>query len=103
MSQGYAIKLYFDPPHLTLYSSAYVEPKKLEFVIGTFASMQEPLALTFITIGTPPSNNNIFFLSPMPLHLVLQFHSQLDLKLAINRYVIDIGMVEFSHVREQRV
>ncbi|KAJ8774931.1 hypothetical protein K2173_019935 [Erythroxylum novogranatense] len=171
MSQGYAIELYFDPalenqvlkawnvlarrqistqlieiesrPHITLYSSAYVEPTKLESVLRTFASKQEPLALSFSTVGSPPSDNNVLFLAPTPSHSLLQFHSQLcdalkkegieisedyrpdswipccavaqevpkvrigeafcllrDLKLPVNGYAIDIGLVEFSPVRE---
>lgn len=171
MSQGYAIELYFDPalenqvlkawnvlarrqistqlieiesrPHITLFSSPFIEPAKLENVIKAFASKQEPLALSFSSIGSLPHDNNVLFLSPTPSVSLLQFQSQLceavkregveigeeyrtdswvpycavaqevpktrmaeafcvlrDLKLPVAGYAMDIGLVEFSPVRE---
>ncbi|KAF5746859.1 hypothetical protein HS088_TW06G01035 [Tripterygium wilfordii] len=171
MSQGYAIELYFDPalenqvlkawnvlarrqistqlieiesrPHITLFSSPFIDPTKLESIIKTFASKQEPLPLSFSAIGSLPSDQNVLFLSPTPTVSLLQFHSQLcdamkkegidtgeeyrpdswipycavaqevprprigeafcvlrDLKLPVTGYVMDIGLVEFSPVRE---
>ncbi|CAL9014564.1 unnamed protein product [Prunus brigantina] len=171
MSQGYAIELYFDPalenqvlkawnvlarrqistqlieiesrPHITLFSSPFIEPAKLENVIKAFASKQEPLALSFSSIGSFPHDNNVLFLSPTPSVSLLQFQSQLceavkregveigeeyrtdswvpccavaqevpktrmaeafcvlrDLKLPVAGYAMDIGLVEFSPVRE---
>lgn len=171
MSQGYAIELYFDPalenqvlkawnvlarrqistqlieiesrPHITLFSSPFIDPAKLENMVKTFASKQEPLALTFSSIGSLPNDNNVLFLSPTPSLSLLQFHSQLcdalkkegveigeeyrpdswiphcsvaqdvpksrmaeafsvlrDLKLPVAGYAMDIGLVEFSPVRE---
>lgn len=171
MSQGYAIELYFDPalenqvlkawnvlarrqistqlidiesrPHITLFSSSFIEPAKLESVIKTFASKQEALPLSFSMIGSFPSDNNVLFLAPTPSISLLQFQSQLcdtmkkegieigeeyradswvpicsvaqdvpktrmaeafcvlrDLKLPVNGYAMDIGLVEFSPVRE---
>ncbi|XP_062151324.1 uncharacterized protein LOC133859804 [Alnus glutinosa] len=171
MSQGYAIELYFDPalenqvlkawnvlarrqistqlieiesrPHITLFSSAFIDPAKLENVVRSFASKQEPLPLSFSSIGSLPSDNNVLFLSPTPSLSLLQFQSQLcdamrkegieigeeyrqdswipycavaqevprtrmaeafcvlrDLKLPVTGYAMDIGLVEFSPVRE---
>uniref|UniRef100_A0A2P2JMP0 Uncharacterized protein MANES_15G180000 n=1 Tax=Rhizophora mucronata TaxID=61149 RepID=A0A2P2JMP0_RHIMU len=171
MSRGYAIELYFDPalenqvlkawnvlarrqistqlieiesrPHITLYSNHYIDPTKVESVIKTFASKQEPLPLSFSTVGGLPSDNNVLFLAPTPSYSLLQFHSQLcdalkkegieigedyrpdswipycavaqevpkarmgeafcllrDLKLPVTGYAMDIGLVEFSPVRE---
>ncbi|KAF5740352.1 hypothetical protein HS088_TW11G00419 [Tripterygium wilfordii] len=171
MSQGYAIELYFDPalenqvlkawnvlarrqistqlieiesrPHITLFSNPFIDPTKLESIIKTFASKQEPLPLSFSAIGSLPSDQNVLFLSPTPTVSLLQFHSQLcdamkkegidigeeyrpdswvpycavaeevprtrigeafcvlrDLKLPVTGYVMDIGLVEFSPVRE---
>lgn len=105
MSQGYAIELYFDPalenqvlkawnvlarrhistqlieiesrPHLTLFSSPSVDISKLESVLKNFASKQEPLSLTFSSIGSLPNDNNVLFLVPTPSLSLLQFHSQL--------------------------
>ncbi|CAN0857406.1 hypothetical protein LINGRAHAP2_LOCUS6743 [Linum grandiflorum] len=171
MSQGYAIELYFDPalenqvlkawnvlarrqistqlieiesrPHITLYSNPFIDPSKLESVIRSFASRQEPLPLSLSTIGSLPSDTNVLFLAPTPSLSLLQFHSQLcdamkkegieipdeyrpdswvpycavaqdvpkarmadafcvlrDLKLPVSGYGMDIGVVEFSPVRE---
>ena len=171
MSQGYAIELYFDPalenqvlkawnvlarrqistqlieiesrPHITLFSTSSIEPTKLESVIKAFASKQEPLSLSFSSIGTLSNDNNVLFLAPTPSMSLLQFHSQLcevmkkegieigedyrpdswipycavaqevpkarmaeafcvlrDLKLPVTGYAMDIGLVEFSPVRE---
>jgi 2'-5' RNA ligase len=169
MSQGgYAIELYLDPalenqvlkawnvlarrqissqlieiesrPHITLYSAPFIDPTKLESIIKTFASKQEPLPLSLSTIGC---HNNLLFLAPTPTLSLLQFHSQLgdamrregieisedyrpenwipycavaqdvpkarmaeslcvlrDLKLPVAGYAMDIGLVEFSPVRE---
>ncbi|KAH0973049.1 hypothetical protein GBA52_025205 [Prunus armeniaca] len=99
--RGYAIELYFDPalenqvlkawnvlarrqistqlieiesrPHITLFSSPFIEPAKLENVIKAFASKQEPLALSFSSIGSLPHDNNVLFLSPTPSVSLLQF------------------------------
>ncbi|KAK6928234.1 hypothetical protein RJ641_006825 [Dillenia turbinata] len=171
MSQGYAIELYFDPalenqvlkawnvlarrqistqlieiesrPHITLFSSPFIDPAKLENIVKNFASKQEPLALTFSSIGSLPGDNNVLFLAPTPSLSLLQFHSHLcdalkkegieigddyrpdswiphclvaqdvpksrmaeafsvlkDLKLPVTGYAMDIGLVEFSPVRE---
>ncbi|GAA0141897.1 hypothetical protein LIER_02937 [Lithospermum erythrorhizon] len=105
MSQGYALELYFDPalenqvlkawnvlarrqistqlieiesrPHITLFSSPFVDPAKLENTVKHFAPKQEPLSVTFSSIGTLPSDSNILFLAPTPSFSLLQFHSQL--------------------------
>ncbi|GAB4854800.1 hypothetical protein Ancab_023385 [Ancistrocladus abbreviatus] len=171
MTEGYAIELYFDPalenqvlkawnvlarrqistqlieiesrPHITLYSSPFLDPSKLEPLIKNFAAKQEPLQLNFSAIASLPSENKVLFLSPTPTLSLLQFHSQLcdllkkegveignefrvdswipycpvaqqvpksrmaeafavlrDLKLPVSGYAMDIGLVEFSPVRE---
>ncbi|KAA8548065.1 hypothetical protein F0562_004674 [Nyssa sinensis] len=171
MSQAYAIELYFDPalenqvlkawnvlarrqistqlieiesrPHITLFSSPFIDLSKLENIIKTFASKQEPLALSFSSIGSLPNDSNVLFLAPTPSLSLLQFHSQLcdamkkegveigedyrpdvwipycpvaeevpksrmaeaftvlrDLKLPVTGYAMEIGLVEFSPVRE---
>lgn len=171
MSQGYAIELYFDPalenqvlkawnvlarrqistqlieiesrPHITLFSAPFIEPTKLENIIRTFSSKQEPLSLSFSVIGSFSNDNDVLFLTPTPSVSLLQFHSQLcdamkkegidigeeyrpeswipycavaqevprtrmaegfcvlrDLKLPVSGYAVDIGLVEFSPVRE---
>lgn len=171
MSQGYAIELYFDPalenqvlkawnvlarrqistqlieiesrPHITLFSSPLIEPARLENIIKSFAGKQEPLPLSFSSIGSLPNDKNVLFLAPTPTLSLLQFHSQLcdalkkegieigeeyrpdswiphcpvaqevpkirmgeafsvlrDLKLPVTGYAMDIGLVEFSPVRE---
>ncbi|KAL5725247.1 hypothetical protein ACHQM5_008411 [Ranunculus cassubicifolius] len=171
MSEGYAIELYFDPalenqilkawnvlarrqistqlieiesrPHITLLSSPFLDPPKLQSLIRNFSSKQEPLPLTFSTIGSFPNDGDILFLSPTPSLGLLQFQSQLcdllkkenveiggdymsdswipycsvaqevprnrmaeafcilrDLKLPVSGYAMDIGLVEYSPVRE---
>ncbi|KAI4352698.1 hypothetical protein L6164_006922 [Bauhinia variegata] len=171
MSQGYAIELYLDPalenqvlkawnvlarrqistqlieiesrPHISLFSSPLVDPAKLETIVKNFASKQEPLPLSFSSIGSLPNDNNVLFLAPTPSISLLQFQSQLcdamkkegieigeeyrpdnwipycsvaqdvpkarmaeafcvlrDLKLPVAGYAVDIGLVEFSPVRE---
>ncbi|OIT34842.1 hypothetical protein A4A49_63880 [Nicotiana attenuata] len=105
MSQGYAIELYFDPalenqvlkawnvlarrqistqlieiesrPHITLFSSPYIDPLKLENVVKSFSSKQESLPLSFGSIGSLPNGDNVLFLAPTPTLSLLQFHSQL--------------------------
>ncbi|KAK7271696.1 hypothetical protein RJT34_27809 [Clitoria ternatea] len=171
MSEGFAIELYLDPalenqvlkawnviarrqistsliemesrPHITLFSTPFLEPSKLESIVKTFASKHDPFQLTFSSIGTFSNDNNILFLSPTPSLSLLHFQSQLcdairregidvpdhyafnswipycsvahnvpkprmaeafsvlrDLKLPVSGYAIDIGLVEFSPVRE---
>ncbi|XWS32796.1 hypothetical protein CRYUN_Cryun22dG0020400 [Craigia yunnanensis] len=171
MSQGFSIELYFDPalenqvlkawnvlarrqistqlieiesrPHITLFSSPFLDPAKLESVVKSFASKQEPLALSFSSIGTFPNEKNVLFLAPAPTIALLQFQAQLceavkkegieigeefkadawipycavaqevpktrmaeafcvmrELKLPVSGYAMDIGLVEFSPVRE---
>ncbi|KAK7266174.1 hypothetical protein RIF29_18816 [Crotalaria pallida] len=181
-AQGYAIELYFDPalenqvlkawnvlarrqisthlieiesrPHITLFSSPnLLEPSKIETLLKTLASKNEPLSLAFSTIGTFPNttnnddNNinaaNVLFLAPTPSVALLNFQAQLcdalkkegvevaaeycvdswipycavaqqvpkarmaeafcvlrDLKLPVAGYAMDVGVVEFSPVRE---
>ncbi|CAA3021964.1 uncharacterized protein LOC111397002 [Olea europaea var. sylvestris] len=105
MSQGYAIELYFDPalenqvlkawnvlarrqistqlieiesrPHITLYSSPFADISKLENIMKNFAAKQEPLPMSFSSIGSLPNENNVLFLAPTPTLSLLQFHSQL--------------------------
>ena len=170
--QGYAIELYFDPalenqvlkawnvlarrqisthliemesrPHITLFSfPSSFDPPKVEPLLKSFAAKQEPLPLSFSSIGTLPGDSNLLFLSPTPTVPLLQFQSQLcdalrkegvevgaeycldnwipycsvaqqvpkarmaeafcvlrDLKLPVSGYAVDIGLVEFSPVRE---
>ncbi len=171
MSQGYAIELYFDPalenqvlkawnvlarrqistqlieiesrPHITLFASPFIDPSKLENIVKSFASKQEPLPLSFSSVGCLSNDNNLLFLTPTPTLSLLQFQSQLcdamkkegmeigeeyrqdswlpycavaqdvprarftealcvlrDLKLPVTGYAMDIGLVEFSPVRE---
>lgn len=171
MSQGYSIELYFDPalenqvlkawnvlarrqistqlieiesrPHITLFSTPNIDPTKLENILKTFSSKQEPLALSFSTIGSFTNDNNVLFLNPTPNMSLLQLHTQLwdamkkegievgdeyrpeawipycavaeevprsrmaegfcvlrDLKLPVSGYAVDIGLVEYSPVRE---
>ncbi|XP_027358673.1 uncharacterized protein LOC113867917 [Abrus precatorius] len=171
MSQGFAIELYLDPalenqvlkawnvmarrqistqlieiesrPHITLFSSPFLEPSKLESIVKTFASKHDPFPLSFSSIGTFCNDNNVLFLAPTPSLSLLQFQSLLcdaikkegvevsddyafnswipycsvadqvpkarmpeafsvlrDLKLPVSGYAIDIGLVEFSPVRE---
>lgn len=105
MSQGYAVELYFDPalenqvlkawnvlarrqissqlieiesrPHLTLFSSDFVDINKLENILRVIGSKQEPLSLSFSSIGSFTNDNNVLFLGPTPSFSLLQFHSQL--------------------------
>lgn len=171
MSQGFAIELYFDPalenqvlkawnvlarrqistqlieiesrPHITLFSSPSVEPTRLESIIKSFASKQEPLLLSLSTIGSFCNDSNVLFLAPTPSVSLLQFQSQLceaikkegidlgdeyraenwipycsvaqdvpkmrmaeafcvlrELKLPVSGYAMDIGLVQYSPVRE---
>ncbi|CAE6070931.1 unnamed protein product [Arabidopsis arenosa] len=170
-SQGYAIELYFDPslenqvlkawnvfarrqistnlinnesrPHITLFSTSFIDSTKLEPILKSFSSKQEPISLSFSSIGSFSNNNNALFLSPTPSLSLLQLQVQLcevvkkegfeigeeyrvdswvpfcpvavdvpksrisegflvlrDLKLPVNGYAMDIGLVEFSPVRE---
>ena len=171
MSQSYAIELYFDPalenqvlkawnvlarrqistqlieiesrPHITLFSCSFIDSAKLESLVKSFAAKQEPLPLSFSSIGSLPSENNVLFLAPTPSISLLQFQSHFcdalkedgieigedyrpncwipccsvaqkvpkarvaeafcvlrDLKLPVKGYAMDIGLVEFSPVRE---
>ncbi|XP_010441144.1 PREDICTED: uncharacterized protein LOC104724373 [Camelina sativa] len=171
MSEGYAIELYFDPalenqvlkawnvfarrqistklintesrPHITLFSTSLFDSTRLESVIKSFVSKQEPISISFSTIGSFSSDNNLLFLSPTPSLSLLQLQTQLcdtlkkesveigedyrvdswvpccpvaldvpksrmaeafsvlrDLKLPVNGYGMEIGLVEFSPVRE---
>ncbi|KAF9626344.1 hypothetical protein IFM89_032193 [Coptis chinensis] len=105
MSQGFAIELYFDPalenqvlkawnvlslrqitsqlikiesrPHITLFSIPFLELPKLKEVLKSFASTQEPLSLTFSSIGSFESTGNTLFLSPTPTLSLLRFQMQL--------------------------
>ncbi|KAL3640132.1 hypothetical protein CASFOL_011883 [Castilleja foliolosa] len=105
MSQGYAIELYFDPalenqvlkawnvlarrqistqlieiesrPHITLFSTLLVDTAKIENILRNFTSKQEPVFLSFSSIGSLPNDNNVLFLGPTPSLSLLQFHSQL--------------------------
>ncbi|CAD5324366.1 Cyclic phosphodiesterase [Arabidopsis thaliana x Arabidopsis arenosa] len=172
MSQGYAIELYFDPalenqvlkawnvfarrqistylinnesrPHITLFSTtSSIDSTKLEPIIKSFSSKQEPISLSFSSIGSFSSDDNALFLSPTPSLSLIQLQVQLcevikkegfeigeeyrvdswvpfcsvavdvpksrisegflvlrDLKLPVYGYAMDIGLVEFSPVRE---
>lgn len=105
MSQGYGIELYFDPalenqvlkawnvlarrqisthlieiesrPRITLFSTPFTDPLKLENVVKVFASKQESLPISFSSIGSFPNDHNALFLAPTPSSALLQFHSQL--------------------------
>lgn len=105
MSQSYAVELYFDPalenqvlkawnvlarrqistqlieiesrPHLTLFCSDFVDVAKLENALRIIGSKQEPLSLSFSSVGSLPNDNNVLFLGPTPSASLLQFHSQL--------------------------
>ncbi|KAE8661295.1 Peroxidase superfamily protein isoform 1 [Hibiscus syriacus] len=94
MSQGFSTELYFDSalenqvlkawnvlarrqistqlieiesrPHVTLFSSPFLDPARLESVVKSFVSKQEPLPLSFSSIGTFPNEKNILFLAPTP-------------------------------------
>lgn len=105
MSQVYAIELYFDQglenhvlkawnvlsrrqlstklmesgsrPHLTLFSSHFVDIAKLEDILRNFASKQGLLPLSLSSVGILPNENNVLFLGPTPSVALLQFHSQL--------------------------
>ncbi|KAE8682422.1 RING-H2 finger protein ATL46-like [Hibiscus syriacus] len=106
MSQGFSIELYFDPalenqvlkawnvlarrqistqlietesrPHISLFSTPFLDPTKLESIVKSFASKQDPLALSFSSIGAFPNENNLLFLAPAPTMALLQFQAQLS-------------------------
>ncbi|CAI9277046.1 unnamed protein product [Lactuca saligna] len=121
----------------------FIDPSKLENIVKGFASKQDPLPLSFGSIGSLPNDNNVLFLAPTPTLPLLQFHFQLcdamkregieigeeyrpdswipfcpvaeevpknrmaeaftvlrDLKLPVTGYAMDIGLVEYSPVRE---
>lgn len=117
--QGYAIELYFDPalenqvlkswnvlarrqistqlieiesrPHITLFSfsTPFLDSPKLESLLKNFAAKQEPLPLSFSSIGCIPNDDNVLFLSPTPSIRLLQFQSLLcD---AIKKEGVEIG------------
>ncbi|QHO43527.1 uncharacterized protein DS421_5g163500 [Arachis hypogaea] len=105
---GYAIELYLDPalenqvlkawnalarrqisthlidmasrPHITLFSfpSSSLDPSKFDSILEPFASKQEPLPLSFSSIGSLSGDSNLLFLSPTPTLSLLQLHSQLS-------------------------
>ncbi|KAK9673760.1 hypothetical protein RND81_12G187400 [Saponaria officinalis] len=128
---------------ITLFSSPLIGPQKLEPLLNSFSSKQDPIHLTFSSIGLLPNHNNLLFLSHIPTFSLLNFHSQLcdllkkegvdvgddfgvdswipaspvamdvpksrlseavtvlrDLKLPVSGYAMDVGVVEFSPVRE---
>ncbi|KAJ0254070.1 Uncharacterized protein HA466_0116430 [Hirschfeldia incana] len=133
-------------PHLTLFStsSSFLDSSsKLEPIVKSFASRQEPLPLSFSSIGSFSGDNNALFLSPTPSLSLLQLQAQLidavrkegfeigeeyrldswvpfcpvavdvprarmaeafsvlrDLKMPVSGYAMDVGLVEFSPVRE---
>lgn len=135
-------------PHLTLFStssssSSFLDSSKLEPILKAFASKQEPLPLSFSSIGSFSGDNNALFLSPTPSLSLLQLQAQLidavrkegfeigeeyrqdswvpfcpvavdvprarmaeafsvlrDLKMPVSGYAMDVGVVEFSPVRE---
>ncbi|KAE8723175.1 Peroxidase superfamily protein isoform 1 [Hibiscus syriacus] len=117
MSQTFSIELYFDPalenqvvkawnilarrqistqlieiesrPHITLLSSPFLDPARHESVVKSFVSKQEPLALSFSSIGTFPNEKNVLFLAPAPTMALLQF--QVQLCEAIKKEGIEIG------------
>ncbi|KAJ8544699.1 hypothetical protein K7X08_017282 [Anisodus acutangulus] len=64
-------------PHITLFSSPYFDPSKLENIVKNFSSKQESLPLPFGSIGSLPSDDNVLFLAPTPTLSLLQFHSHL--------------------------
>ncbi|EOA23282.1 hypothetical protein CARUB_v10018091mg [Capsella rubella] len=105
MSEGYAIELYFDPalenqvlkawnvfarrqistklinnesrPHITLFSTQFIDLTKLEPILKSFASKQEPIFLSFSSIGSFSNDNNALFLSPTPSLSLIQLQVQL--------------------------
>ncbi|GER41351.1 calmodulin binding protein [Striga asiatica] len=105
MTQAYAIELYFDPalenqvlkawnvlarrqistqlieiesrPHITLFSTVFADTAKIENVLRNLTSKQEPLHISFSSIGSLPNDNNVLFLGPTPSLSLLQFHTQL--------------------------
>lgn len=145
-------------PHLTLFSSSssFLDSSssaaaKLEPIVRAFASKQEPLHLSFSSIGSFSGDNNSLFLSPTPSLSLLNLQAQLidavrregggggaaavaeigeefrqdswvpfcpvavdvprarmaeafsvlrDLKMPVSGYAMDVGIVEFSPVRE---
>ncbi|KAK4409913.1 hypothetical protein Sango_0064300 [Sesamum angolense] len=147
MSQGYAIELYFDPalenqvlkawnvlarrqistqlieiesrPHLTLFSSPFVDIAKLENILRNFASKQEPLSLSFSSIGSLPNDNNKEGIEigddyrpdkwipycpvaeEVPKTRIAEAFTVLrDLKLPVSGYAMEISLVECPPVRE---
>ncbi|XP_020232132.1 uncharacterized protein LOC109812576 isoform X1 [Cajanus cajan] len=118
MSQGFAIELYLDPalenqvlkawnvlarrqisthliemesrPHITLFSTPFLEPSKLEPLLRAFASKHDPLPLSFSSLATFPNDaDNLFFLAPTPTLALLHLQSQLcD---AIRKEGVEIG------------
>ncbi|KAE8718224.1 Nodulin MtN21 /EamA-like transporter family protein, putative isoform 1 [Hibiscus syriacus] len=67
----------------------FLDPSKLESVVKSVASKQEPLALSFSSIGAFPNENNLLFLSPAPTMAILQFQAQLSE--AIKKEGIEVG------------
>ncbi|CAI9763218.1 unnamed protein product [Fraxinus pennsylvanica] len=57
--------------------SPFADISKLENIIKNFAAKQEPLPMSFSSIGSLPNENNVLFLAPTPTLSLLQFHSQL--------------------------
>ncbi|KAI4387755.1 hypothetical protein MLD38_000161 [Melastoma candidum] len=101
----YSIELYFDPslenqvlkswnvlarrqisthlieiesrPHITLFSSPFVDPSRLEHALKGLCAKQEPLPITFFAIGSYSSEKNVLFLVPKPSVQLLQFQERL--------------------------
>ncbi|XP_057447494.1 uncharacterized protein LOC130739258 [Lotus japonicus] len=102
---GYAIELYMDPalenqvlkawnviarrqistqliemesrPHITLFSTPFLEPSKLEPLLKTLSTKHDPFPLSFSSVGAFPGDHNTLFLSPTPSLSLLHFQSQL--------------------------
>ncbi|KAK9113866.1 hypothetical protein Syun_020663 [Stephania yunnanensis] len=65
-------------PHITLLSTPILlDPLKLQTLIKTFASKQEPLPITFSTAAAFAADRNLLFLAPTPTISLLQFQYQL--------------------------
>ncbi|KAI4375313.1 hypothetical protein MLD38_013197 [Melastoma candidum] len=101
----YSIELYFDPslenqvlkswnvlarrqisthlikiesrPHITLFSSLFVDPPRLEHALKSFCAKHDPLPITFFAIGSNSSEKNVLFLVPKPNVQLLQFQERL--------------------------